>query len=123
MLLNFEQFVASDHRVLWISEPGIQLYVRKSIHPGLFDLANLTANKPASGAYTRFLKRYEGYAFRVENVVTDRFANYHRRRGWVELPCEYGCPSFLNAEALRRGLGLRKDAIIPSGMVSVLAIP
>jgi hypothetical protein len=81
--LNFEQFCLSDYRNLWIKEPGIDLYVRKSIHKDVnIDLANMVADKPGTGALTEFLDKYEPkFGFYVENAHP-RLAEYFKRRGY-----------------------------------------
>lgn len=107
IIKTFDQFVAQDlvynH---WLKEDGLEIYVRKSLpYKGLIELANINAVKPGNGAFTRFLERIDHLPLKVENVVTDRFADFFRRRGWVELPCPYGVPDFLNKAAVDQGLG------------------
>lgn len=110
--MNLEQFLASRFTNQWIVEDGLNLYVRKSIYKGLIELANINAKKCGKGAFTRFLDAHEHMPLLVENVITDRFADYFRRRLWVEIPCPYGVPSFLNKEAVERGLGPLKKAML-----------
>jgi hypothetical protein len=112
MQLDFLRFVSSDLTNAYVREHGLSIYVRKNIERGLYDLANVTAVKAGRGAYTDFLARFaDEYPFRVENVLNDRFADYHRRLGWAEIPCEWGCPTFLSSLAVERELGLRPNMI------------
>lgn len=105
--MTFDEFIASPVTNAWIEEDGLKVYVRKSIYKGLIDIANVNAAKRGKGAFTRFLVRLEeqGYALHIENVIADRFADYFRKLGWTEIPCQYGVPSFVNVEATRRELG------------------
>jgi hypothetical protein len=103
--MTFDDFLASPMTNAWLKEPGMSVYVRKSLaYPGLIDLANINAKKPGKGAYKAFLAQYEATVpFRVENVLTARFADYHRRIGWTEIPNEFS-PSFLSPMAFSLGL-------------------
>jgi hypothetical protein len=76
-------------------------------------IANINAMKRGKGAYSNFLLRYASeYPFRVENVVTARFADFHRRMGFAELPCQWELPTFLSPLAVKRGLGIGKELIL-----------
>jgi hypothetical protein len=91
----------------WVTEPGIDMYVRKSVHcferiivnegnirkdvpRRTLDLANLNAHKPGSGTLTQLLPRIERLAseldlwVRVETVNNERFKQFWRRRGYTE---------------------------------------
>lgn len=85
--LNFTAFIANGDlmsRNAWIREPGITMYVRRSAYPGIdIDLANLTADRPGKGAFSKFLDRYEhAHTFRIENIMNDRLVPYLERRGY-----------------------------------------
>lgn len=84
--MTFEQFVKSGPSNAWVREPGIELYVRRSL-PSRgtdFDLANMNANPPGVGALTRFLDKYEPqYTFYIENIHNERLIPYFKRRGYV----------------------------------------
>lgn len=82
--MNLESFLKSKLRNAWIREPGISLYVRKSIHPDVdIDLASLEADIPGKGALTAFLNRYEKqFVFRVESILNERLEHYLKNRGY-----------------------------------------
>jgi hypothetical protein len=105
--MTFDDFLGiPEIHNAWLRENGLQLYVRKSLpYKGLIELANVNAEKMGKGAFTAFLDRIEHLPLKVENVISDRFADFFRRRGWHEIPCGYGCPSFLNPVAVERELG------------------
>lgn len=55
------------------------------------DIANVQVSNPNNGVFTRWLdksinlaQKWEFDAVYVENVLTDRFADYFRRLGWIE---------------------------------------
>ncbi len=124
MQYDFEGFIASRFTNLWIKEPGLSIYVRKSVQRGLYDVANITAKKRGGGAYRAFLDRFSSrYPLRIENVIADRFADFHRRLGWAEIPCPYGVPTFLNPLAVERQLGFRPGMIFHSEADSALHSP
>jgi len=85
--MNFKQFVKSKFRNQWISEPGIKIYMRKSIYKGIdIDLANMEARKPGNGSLTKFLDKYEkDYVFLVESIVNRRLIKYLERRGYTRV--------------------------------------
>lgn len=116
---SFDELLESRAHDAWIREEGLSIYVRKSrVYKGLIELANINAKKPGNGDFTRFLGRIEHLPLLVENVITDQFADYFRRRQWVEIPCPYGVPSFLNKEAVEQGLGPLRKALLPSRTAS-----
>lgn len=104
---SFEDFATSTNK--WIRneiirEPGLTIYVRRSVFgtrhirgEGVdFDLANLSARKPGNGALTRFLDKYEPqYGFYVELIHNPRLAKYLERRGYVIHSEVYGVPSMV----------------------------
>lgn len=88
--MNLREFSKSRFRSLWISEPGLEAYVRKSIHKGIdIDLANLAAVNPGNGAFTLFLDTYEStFVFRVESIVNPNLCAYLKKRGYVRMKTE-----------------------------------
>jgi hypothetical protein len=79
----------------WISAPGLRLYVRRSSpHRRTdYDLATANADKPGSGAMTRFLDQYEPlYSFYLENVLEPRLVGYYLRRGYTIVEGTAHCP-------------------------------
>ncbi len=89
--MDFKQYAFlavgnSRVRGTWIREPGISIYVRKSV-PGRetdFDLASMEADEQGGGALTQFLDKYEPHCrFYVENVLTKRLVEYFKRRGYT----------------------------------------
>lgn len=81
--MNFREFTKSSLPNAWVKEPGVALYVRKSIRPYDFDLANLSANHPGHGAFTRFLDENEPhFTFFVENIMNQRLVGFLMKRGY-----------------------------------------
>lgn len=83
--MNFEQFLASPLRNAWIKEPGLHIYIRRSIRKGAdIDLAALKATRPGKGKLTAFLDKYESkYVFFVECIFNARLVGYLERRNYV----------------------------------------
>ena len=88
----------------WVYERGLRLYVRCSVpfrHTD-YDLASVEADKPGSGAFTRFLDQYEPlYTFYLENVLEPRLVGYYQRRGYTIVEGTAHCPC-LRKEARAR---------------------
>jgi hypothetical protein len=84
--LNLLEFIDSNETNLYIEEPGLSYYVRKSfIYPGVIELANCSATADKGLGYWRFLKKYEAtIPFIAEQVLNKDLANLYRRRGWAE---------------------------------------
>jgi hypothetical protein len=87
--MSFDEFVVfRSMRNSWVQEPGIELYVRRSI-PSRgtdFDLANMNADRPGSGALTAFLDKYEPlYSFYIENLLNPRLVPYFEKRGYTQI--------------------------------------
>ena len=82
--MNFKGFITSGLRNHWIREPGLSLYVRKSVRQGIdYDLASLQADTPGEGAFSRFLDKYEdAHIFYVECILNPRLVPYLTRRGY-----------------------------------------
>lgn len=83
--LTISQFMRSMFRNAYVNEPGFEaLYIRKAkriINGNLIatiDLANITAECPGNGAFTRLVDRlcrdYPWHVLYVESVLTHRFA-------------------------------------------------
>ena len=95
---TFEDFIKSGKRNAWIAEPGIVLFVRKSL-PSRgtdYDLAAMTADNPGNKALTRFLDKYElKYSFYIENVLQpNRLGKYFLKRKYRDVtpPDHKGAP-------------------------------
>lgn len=71
-------------------------YIRGEEHPCVLDIANVTAERPGAGAFSRLAERllHRGLTLYVENVLNDRFAAKLRRMGFNELPGLQGSPCF-----------------------------
>ena len=85
--MNLLEFIESDYRNLWIREPGLEYYVRKSImFPGVVELANCAEIQDGTvAAFYRFLKRYANtIPFAAEQVINEDLAAYFRKLGWRE---------------------------------------
>jgi len=95
--MNFKEFIASNFVNLWIREPYIRIYVRKSYrHLGgknlipCFDIGNVEVSERHRGkkVFTRFLRRVEqhaketGRAVFVESVMEPRLADFLKRFGY-----------------------------------------
>ena len=90
--MTFKKFLWSNLRNAWVREPGIELYVRRSIRIGVdIDLANMNADVLGQGALTRFLDKYELHlVFCVENIHNPRLPAYLERRGYLQLAADGG---------------------------------
>jgi hypothetical protein len=94
--LNFEEFIKSRLRTVYVKEPGIVIYIRKCTlyraerYGADFDLANMTAGKPGKGALSAFLDRYESkYGFYIEILQNERLVPYFQRRGYMLVPTSH----------------------------------
>lgn len=92
---SFADFVAArTKRSCWIREPGLLIYVRRSIHDG-YVIANVAATKPGKGALSRFLDRVEPeHTLVFENVLNPRLKPYLEKRGYRPDLCELS-PSYI----------------------------
>ena len=88
-------FLSDDSQSEWVCHGGLTIYVRKTMGDGKFrdrygdlQIANISAKTPGAGQFTGLLDIliHQGTAVYVENVLTDRFADYLRRKGFVETP-------------------------------------
>ena len=107
-----KDFYDSRLQNMWLTLPCMQVYVRKAthLHPltkeplWCFDIANIHVNEAnrCSGTFTAWLNGVivfaaeRGFdAIHIENVLTDRFANYFRRDcRWIET--SHAIPSFFH---------------------------
>lgn len=113
---KFRRFLAEPPRLgQWISTDDMEIYIRfSSIHylPILskpakcIDLGNISVipEKQNKGVFTRFLDEIEPivaaessieFIF-IENVLTERFANFLRKRGYTEIKNQQSDESNLN---------------------------
>jgi hypothetical protein len=102
--MNLAEFIASPHRNLWIVEPGLSYYVRKSLmFPGLIDLANCNAREDSREfGMWRFLKRYESaIPFQMEQVLNPALGQHVERRGWLRRDVG-GVPQYASPLAVER---------------------
>lgn len=93
-----EQFIAGGARNTWINTNEINIFVRKSIrvhpktrnHLNCFDIANVNAKSPGSGAFTRvfealipILKSNGNFdAIFVESVINESFRDWFVKKGF-----------------------------------------
>jgi hypothetical protein len=93
-------FLQGPARNAWLSTDGMHIYLRKGprrlnrqIYENVLDIANVSVRSAAQegkGKFTKFfnevlLATQEGFdAIYIENVLTERFANFFRRQGWQE---------------------------------------
>lgn len=105
-------FLQSGISNKWLLIGGIEVYVRKSkrINPCIpitnkpehircFDVANVISHNSGVGEFKHFfetlklLKEAGFAAIYIENVLSDRFANFFRKTGCVEMDLDPS-PSF-----------------------------
>ena len=93
--MNLFEFIDSPLRNLWIDEPGIAYYVRKSImFRGAIDLANCGQRPTGQFGFYRFIKRYGStIPFFMEQVFNPDICQYMLRLGWTEID-RGGVPQF-----------------------------
>ena len=97
--MTFEHFLQQRRqRNAWLREPGIDIYLRRSIRIGVdIDLANMNAAVLGQGALTRFLDKYEPHhVFCVENIHNPRLPAYLKRRGYMQLAGSEGAISMVS---------------------------
>ena len=85
--MNLLEFIASDDRNLWIIEPGIEYYVRKSLFfEGAIELANCRAISDGTIAgFWKFMRRYQAtIPFVAEQVLNDDLVKWFRKEGGRE---------------------------------------
>ena len=106
-MTKLADFMKSNHNNEWLAIGNMMVYVRKGRHAfgslGLIDtidIANITVQPDYQnqGVFTKFLEEAEtlGLAVHIENVLTERFANFFRKRGGYDIVYEdCGMASFL----------------------------
>lgn len=96
--MTLEEFLLSPARSAWLSEPGINVYVRKALRPvdgarvRCLDVANIEVPGPLqkSGIFSRWLLNAEALArgeygcVMVENVLNEHLPAYLLRNGYIE---------------------------------------
>ena len=98
-------FLESNLNRAWLEFQNLRVYVRKAERIvfgkriSCIDIASVSAYKQGRGTFTEFLEAMEKHApvIYVENILTSRFADYFRKRGYRVGDTAYG----LNWEALR----------------------
>jgi hypothetical protein len=110
-------FLKSGRRNAWINGEGFRVYVRRAVHPSphsnvmlnTLDIASVEVEQTGRGAFRRMLEASRDIAIAdglealyVENVQTERFADFFRRNKWIELPDTGGGPSFMETLSPRR---------------------
>jgi hypothetical protein len=90
---------SSESRNSWFSNKNIEVYIRMSWRNigeeelvKVLDIANISAKKTGEGTFTELLNELEMYVkdslvtncIFIENVVTDQFAGFFRKRGYIE---------------------------------------
>jgi len=100
---QLRDFLNGHHRNQWLlsTDDEMQVYVRHAHHlingqpTETLDIANVEVATTGKGTFTRFLEMAERLnphqAIFIENVMSERFANYFRRRGWGEMPTNPPC--------------------------------
>jgi len=85
----------------WLTSPTFRVYVRHAWHVihgvtrECFDIANVEAEPRGQGQFTEFLKEatktnpWDGVY--IENVLDQRFSQYFRSRGWLEVGAPDSC--------------------------------
>ena len=103
---KLSEFIESSCTNDWLELDNMLVYVRKGQHIcngkllHTFDIANISVHPDHQheGIFTSFLEDVEtlGLPVHVENVLTEQFANFFRKReGYEVLVEEYGMVSFL----------------------------
>lgn len=109
LLTEVTEFLESQRRAGWIVLDGVSVYLRRGYHntgdnvgSRTFDIANVTVTDKEQGKFTTLLTHCEklganeGLAVYIENVQTQRFADFFIKRGYVQLgkfsPCFYRAP-------------------------------
>lgn len=99
--MTLDGFLLQYHlKNAWLAEKHIQVYVRRSVRmiegemvPCL-DISSVEVDEDMRGIgiFTGFLKRFEeaakemGRPVYIESILVPRFANFLRRRGYVDHP-------------------------------------
>lgn len=103
---KLSEFVESSRTNDWLQLDNMLVYVRKGQHVcngkllRTLDIANISVHPDhqGEGIFTCFLKEAEtiGLPIHIENVLTEQFANFFRKRkGYEVLTENVGMVSFL----------------------------
>lgn len=94
ILNQIQYFLDSSDRNSWIGNDSIKIYIRKSkryINDKLlifFDFATIEVTETNTGLFTAILNKFEevypNKNIFIESVLTERFANYIRKLGFIE---------------------------------------
>lgn len=106
MNTTLSEFMESPRVNEWLALENMNVYVRKGKHPhngdilNTLDIANIAVHPDmqGEGVFTRFLEEAEtfGLPVLIENVLTEQFANFFRKRDGYEVIEEgHGMVTFL----------------------------
>ena len=105
---NLAKFISSPQSNAWLTVGNMSVYVRKGHHPfndeiiATIDIANVSvpSKYQNQGTFTRFLEDVEslGLPVYIENVLTPRFADFFRKRGYDTVSARYDIVSFLRLD-------------------------
>ena len=98
-------FLSGSKRNVWIYGDGFKVYLRKSrrLQGHCLDIASVDVEAETQGKkrFTGILMTVEGLAIGsgfdgvfVENVLSERFADFFRKNDWREIGAETGVSSF-----------------------------
>lgn len=93
---QIDEFIKSKQRNKWIYDDGIKIYIRNSLRyfngnliPCL-DLASIEIDNSGNGIFTNIfneiLEKFKDKNIFVESILTDRFYNFIKSKGFVEIP-------------------------------------
>ena len=105
--MDLKRFLASPLRNVWISEPYIRVYVRKSIrlidnvHRDCLDIGSVEVepHKRNNGVFSKFLLKFEKTAKRlnravyVESILNSRLEEMLKKRDYKYLSDFSGAPT------------------------------
>lgn len=105
---QIEEFLSSKNPNQWLSIGPLEIYVRQAVRinpkaKGLirtFDIANVSCGQKDCGIFSNIfdslneLSSYGFGAIYIEQVLTDRFAEYFRRKNCIEVKSIGNIPSF-----------------------------
>jgi len=105
---QIEEFLRSRNSNQWLSIGPLEIYVRQSVRQnpnkhGLirtFDIANVSCGHKGCGIFSNIFETLEdlsSYGFGaiyIEQVISDRFAEYFRRKNCKEVKSMGDIPSF-----------------------------
>lgn len=105
---EIRDFVMSKHSNQWLQSGTMEIYVRQSIRRDptktilirTFDIANISCGHKGCGIFTQLfdsledLSSYGFGAIYIEQVLTERFADFFRRKNCTEVKDLSSIPSF-----------------------------